>query len=131
MAARNHAELLRRLRLLPISKDRPVALPYPLFIDLLNAAVEGLLDEDWYLNRYPDVAAAIKRGIFRSAAHHYAVSGLQEGRMPCPIVIDEADYLARHKDVATAIKAGKLASATEHFYLAGFVEGRAFVRLEG
>ncbi|QYK40374.1 MAG: hypothetical protein KF887_13195 [Paracoccaceae bacterium] len=126
MKNRNPIDLLRRLRLLPIAKDKPVNVPYPMFVELLHAAIENDVDEIWYTNRYPDVAQAIKQGFFTSAAHHYAMSGMMEGRMPFPIEIDEADYLARHVDVAKAIKAGKLSSATEHFYLAGFVEGRAF-----
>jgi hypothetical protein len=119
-------ELLRRLRVLPVARDRPVSLPFGLYVELVKAAVGGAVDETWYLSRYPDVAQAIKQGVFTSAAHHFAASGLAEGRMPFPVELDETDYLARHADVAKAVAAGKLRSAAEHFYTAGFVEGRAF-----
>ena len=119
-------DLLRRIRVLPGGKDRPVTIPFALFADLLRAAMEGVVDEAWYTARYPDVAAAIKSGVFSSAEHHFAAVGLAEGRMPLPVAIDESSYLDRHKDVAKAIQSGKVSSATQHFYTSGFYEGRAY-----
>lgn len=130
MTRRTTLDLVRKLRHLNVAANRPVTLPYPLYIEILTAAFGPLVDEDWYLNRYPDVAAAIKQGHFRSAAHHYAIGGLAEGRMPCPVEIDESDYLAVHRDVAKAIESGRLNSATEHFYRSGFTEDRAYKLLE-
>jgi hypothetical protein len=126
MTRGNHLEMLRRVRLVSVVKDRPVTLPYGLLMELLRTAAEGIIDDAWYQERYPDVAEAIKQGIFESASHHFASTGLQEGRMPYPAPIDERAYLVRHKDVAKAIQSGKVKSAADHFYLAGFFEGRAF-----
>ena len=119
-------DLLRRIRVLPGGKDRPVTIPFALFADLLRTVMEGVIDEKWYTARYPDVAAAIKSGVFSSAGHHFAAVGLAEGRMPLPVALDESAYLDRHKDVAKAIQSGKVTSATQHFYTSGFYEGRAF-----
>jgi len=56
----------------------------------------GLFDEEWYLERYPDVQSA------RSpAAEHYLRFGATEGRDPGPL-FDTRAYLAAHADVSTA-----------------------------
>lgn len=39
--------------------------------------------EDKYLERYPDVANAVKQGAFVSGRHHYELFGKKEGRLPC------------------------------------------------
>jgi hypothetical protein len=44
------------------------------------------LDESWYLERYPDVAQAVKDGIVKSAADHYQENGGLEWRAPNPDV---------------------------------------------
>jgi len=41
-------------------------------------------DEDWYLSRYPDVAAAVKAGTLPSGMAHYHLNGRREGRSPLP-----------------------------------------------
>jgi len=38
-------------------------------------------DEEFYLNRYPGVAEAVKRGEFTSGLHHYELYGAREGRV--------------------------------------------------
>ncbi len=48
---------------------------------LLTPLIEKTqLDEDAYLQRHADVAAAVKAGQFSSALHHYVVAGYFEGR---------------------------------------------------
>lgn len=42
----------------------------------------GLVDEEWYLFQYPDVASAVNNGQFRSGEHHYIANGIREGRRP-------------------------------------------------
>lgn len=38
---------------------------------------------EWsYLRRYPDVAAAVAKGLYPSGAAHYAAYGCKEGRLP-------------------------------------------------
>ena len=41
-------------------------------------------DEIWYLDRYPDVLAAVSAGKFVSGFAHYAEFGRAEGRLPLP-----------------------------------------------
>ena len=53
-------------------------------------------DADWYLNEYPDVAAAKM-----DPALHYCQYGWKEGRLPSPR-FDGNDYLRRYPDVAKA-----------------------------
>ncbi|MEM5390167.1 hypothetical protein VSR68_42750, partial [Paraburkholderia phymatum] len=55
-----------------------------------------MFDTDWYLERYPDVAAA---GI--NPLVHFITSGAREGRDPHPL-FDTDWYLERYPDVAAA-----------------------------
>jgi hypothetical protein len=41
-------------------------------------------DEEYYLNRYPDVARAVRAGGFASGRAHYVSAGQKEGRFPMP-----------------------------------------------
>ena len=84
----------------------------------------GLVDEAWYLSLYPDVAAGIGTGHFRSAEHHYVVHGILEGRLPRKPDFDEAWYLETYEDVSQKIKEGDISSATDHFVAHGYAEGR-------
>ena len=84
----------------------------------------GLVDEAWYLAHYPDVAAAIEAGHFRSAEHHYVVNGILEGRLPRKPDFDEAWYLGAYPDVAAAVRDGRFASGYEHYIREGCQEGR-------
>jgi hypothetical protein len=43
-------------------------------------------DEEWYLQRYPDVALALKEQPGSSGLAHYLLHGRQEGRLPVPPV---------------------------------------------
>ncbi len=82
------------------------------------------LDEEWYLHRYPDVAAAIRAGSIRSARDHFINSGYFEGRWPGPITVDEDWYLATYPEVARAVQDGVVESAQRHFEQNGYKEGR-------
>lgn len=64
---------LRRSMLLDIPDHRLQALLSPLI-------EQAALDEQVYLERHPDVAAAVQRGEFASARHHYVAAGYFEGR---------------------------------------------------
>ena len=37
-------------------------------------------DEQQYLSKNPDVAAAVRRGVFTLGWQHYLISGVEEGR---------------------------------------------------
>lgn len=95
----------------------------------LRAMVRRLLDhvvvdETWYLTRYPDVAMAIRDGRAQSARDHFLNNGYFEGRWPNAITVDEAWYLAEYPEVAKAIREGVVSSAQQHFEENGYREGR-------
>ena len=93
---------------------------------LLRMAIESSFNENWYLDKYPDVEEAIGKGLFRSGVDHFCLSGVFEGRLPCKVNLDEEVYLSIHADVATAIAKKEVSSATEHFENSGHLEGRKF-----
>jgi hypothetical protein len=41
-----------------------------------------VVDEAWYLERYPDIAEKVRDGTFDSAQDHYLGHGQHEGRLP-------------------------------------------------
>jgi hypothetical protein len=82
------------------------------------------LDEDWYLNMYPDVKTAIDRGDVESASEHYVRFGFYEHRLPYAIEVDESWYIQTYADVREAIARNNFESAREHFLLVGYKEGR-------
>ena len=61
-----------------ISSKRPIGEDYPQSKFLVS---EGQFDELFYLGQYPDVAAAIRTGQFRSAWEHYDLYGRSENRI--------------------------------------------------
>ena len=84
------------------------------------------VDEDWYVNTYPDVAAAIERAEISTATEHFRRWGYQEGRVPWPILFDEKWYRSKYPDVDLAIRAGGLVSGFRHFIQNGAAEGREY-----
>ena len=88
---------------------------------ILNATP---IDEDLYLDRYPDVAKAVVNGVYRSAREHLTMVGYFEGRSAWPDQFDENAYLKAYPDVADAVTSGSLRSAFEHFTHSGAIEGR-------
>ncbi|MDR3536141.1 MAG: hypothetical protein P4L71_06540 [Acetobacteraceae bacterium] len=99
--------------------------PYEDFIKLLHTLIAGIeVDEGWYLERYPDIAEAIRQGLVPSAQQHFTRDGYFEGRQPYPITIDEAFYLEKYPGIADAIREGIVASAQQHFDENGYHEGR-------
>ena len=82
------------------------------------------IDEAWYLSHSPDVADAIARGEFTSAADHFAKVGYFEHRMPYAIEVDEPWYLEAYSDISAAVQQGVFPSGKAHFYKDGYREGR-------
>lgn len=108
-----------------LSEHRYVELSEVKFMNILRIALMNVtVDEAWYLSAYPDVAAAIQSGSFRSARQHYIASGYFEDRIPRHVPVDEAWYSNEYADVAAAIRAGVFTSAQQHFEVYGFKEGR-------
>jgi hypothetical protein len=103
-----------------------VALPESLFCELLAAAIKqkGEFDERFYLESYPDIAAAVRNRKIASGLDHYLETGYFENRRPKRFIVDEAYYLKENPDVAEGIRRGVVKSAQEHFDNAGFAEGR-------
>jgi hypothetical protein len=97
-----------------------LALSGPLFTKLRKWGAErliarsGLLDSDWYLKNYPDVA---EQGV--DPIRHYLALGANEGRHPSPYFSGTA-YLERHPDVAASGMNPLL-----HFVVHGRKEGRS------
>ena len=82
------------------------------------------VDDNWYLERYPDVQLAIDTNVVPSAAAHYTRHGYFENRMPYRIEVDREWYLRQYPDVGLAIEREEFSSAQEHFEIVGFAEGR-------
>lgn len=118
--------VFRRLALVGKTVDNSVTINKSVMRELLKIGLAGRFDEEWYLDRYNDVAEAVRKGAMSSGLDHYTTSGIYEGRVPYPFHIDEEDYLARHRDVARSLSEGLYGTATEHFYAVGLIEGRGF-----
>jgi hypothetical protein len=95
------------------------------FTKLIYLALQFIsVDEEWYLNQYPDVAAEIKSKNIASASDHFRRSGYLEGRFPIRPVVDEAWYLKMYPDVRKAVARGIVRDALTHFVESGYREGR-------
>lgn len=81
-------------------------------------------DPDWYLRRYPDVAAAIERGTWRCALHHYLGNDTPAIFDPLP-GFSEAWYCNHYPDIAAAIEKGTLRNGYRHFLAFGAREFRS------
>ncbi len=80
---------------------------------LIVSLKKGLLDREWYLAAYPDVAAAAVDPL-----RHYLDFGAAEGRAPNAL-FDTSTYLIDNPDVA---KSGM--NPLLHYFLHGIFEGR-------
>jgi GT2 family glycosyltransferase len=81
-------------------------------------------DPDWYRATYPEVAAAIAAGQYRSALHHYLTNATPTAFDPSPVFSERA-YLAAYPDIADAVAAGQLRCGYQHFLTDGAAELRA------
>ncbi len=80
-----------------------------LMLSLVRAMLETIeVDEDWYLERYPDVRADVQAGRLKNAREHFIRHGYFEQRLPRRLDFDEAWYLAQNGDVAEAVAKGSL-----------------------
>jgi hypothetical protein len=114
-----------RLTVVSVNGKPKVSNSYDEIIDVIKLVLRGTaFDETWYLSRYPDVAAAVNAGSFKSGKHHFIEVGYFEGRRPGDLEIDEAWYLRANPDVSEGIRQGAFKSAREHFKEHGYDEGR-------
>jgi hypothetical protein len=120
-----YASLINRKLIVPSSKKPFLAVDEHFIAQLLMPGLEKIhVDEEWYLVAYPDVSAAIKRGVVPNAKAHYCQFGYYEHRMPHRVLVDEPWYLSEYPDVRDGVNAKHFASGQEHFELLGFKEGR-------
>jgi len=93
--------------------------------------VERFFNEEFYLDRNPDVADAVEAGDLEDGLAHFRQFGLEEGRAPAPVFIgfDNEEYLENNSDVQQAVNNGDFKSGLDHFLQFGFEEQRAGVNL--
>jgi hypothetical protein len=102
-----------------------VGCSYEELVQMIRRLLIGVeVDEKWYMQRYPDIADAIRQGIVASAQSHFVNDGYFEGRLPFPIRVDERYYLSKNEGVADYIRRGMLESGQQHFDENGYMEGR-------
>ncbi len=120
-----YASLINRKLIVPSSRKPFVAVDEHFVAQLLLPRLERIhVDESWYLTTYPDVGAAIARGVVPNAKAHYCHYGYYEHRMPHRIAVDEPWYLAEYPDVRGGVDAKDFASGQDHFERLGYKEGR-------
>ncbi len=108
-----------------VSGELTVTCSYENFVEMLRRLLAGVVvDEPWYLTRYPDIADAIKQGLVPSAQAHFVNDGYFEGRQPFEIKVDERYYLTQNAGVADFVRRGLLTSGQQHFEENGYQEGR-------
>lgn len=84
----------------------------------------AIFEETIYLQNNPDVAEAVRLGLFTSGLQHFQQLGLAEGRVNVSRFYDESFYLARYPGVADAVASGAVVSGLAHFIQFGEAEGR-------
>jgi hypothetical protein len=108
-----------------VKGELTVTCSYENYIQMLRRLIMGVdVDETWYLERYPDIADAIDKGIVAGPRLHFINDGYFEGRLPFPIQVDEAWYLKQNEGVADYVRRGLLESGQQHFEENGYQEGR-------
>lgn len=119
-------DLIRRsVEITSVKGELRVNVSYDNFIDLLRSIISGIeLDEEWYLQEYPDIAEAVQAGRVMSGKQHFVEDGYFEGRLPFPMPVDERWYLEQNPDVAENVRKGLLSSGQQHFAEDGYREGR-------
>ena len=85
--------------------------------------VSWYFDPDWYLQRYPEVACAIKAGEWSCALQHFLCNTSPQDFEPLEW-FSEAYYGATYPDVLEGIKAERFRNCYEHFVMYGAVERR-------
>jgi hypothetical protein len=125
MEIATYAELINQKILVPGQQTGYVQVEAHFLISCMLPVVQQIkVDDDWYIQAYPDVQQAIQKGIVLDARYHYYHFGFYEHRMPYRIIVDEPWYQAQYSDVRAAIVSRHFVSAQEHYELEGFREGR-------
>lgn len=85
--------------------------------------VSWYFDPHWYLDSYPQVAAAVETGQVTSALHHFLTT-TEPGAFRALEWFEESYYRALYPDIASAIEGGQFRSAYDHFVRYGALERR-------
>ncbi|WP_158746879.1 hypothetical protein [Acidisphaera sp. L21] len=110
----------------PTAEDDTVTIPVDFLKQLLRLALQNAtLDEETYLRRNPDVAAAIRTGSIGSGRDHFAQTGYFEGRGGTGFDVAESWYVRSNPDVARAIVMREWESGEMHYNERGLLEWRA------
>ncbi|HTI84825.1 MAG TPA: hypothetical protein VL614_30600 [Acetobacteraceae bacterium] len=118
-------QIRRAVEISTVRGELRVSLSYDDFIKIIRLMISGIqVDEEWYLNEYPDIAQAIRDGKIVSARQHFIDDGYFEGRRPFPMSVDERWYLEQYPDVAESVRKGVVGSGEQHFFEDGYREGR-------
>ncbi|BAK82826.1 glycosyltransferase [Komagataeibacter medellinensis NBRC 3288] len=88
-----------------------------------DAAVSVYFDAGWYVQTYPEVRAAIDRGEWLCALHHYLCNPTPCAFDPGPF-FSESFYASVNPDVADAVEAGLLRNGYAHYLNDGVFEQR-------
>jgi hypothetical protein len=117
--------LIQDLGFDPIAIPDTISLKRDQFEKLIKILLRAIdIDEKWYRATYPDVDAAINKGTYKSAKHHFIADGYFEGRRPGKVFVDEDWYKQAYPDISEAVEFGEFASCQEHFDQFGEAEGR-------
>jgi hypothetical protein len=120
-----------QLSLERLNSSARIAIPTSTLRGLLYLFISKLpFDKGFYLEKYPDIAAAYNAGQVSNLHEHFVRQGYFEGRLGIEPTVDEQFYLKEYPDVAVAIDAGKFTSAADHFIRGGATEGRFTTRAE-
>jgi len=111
------------------ARDAEEATPYSHYLRRVGTSRHDVrttryFDPVWYLAKYPDVAEAIARGVWRCALHHYLANDTPTAFNPLP-EFSESWYLARYPDIAPAIERGEPRNGYRHFLAFGAAELRS------
>lgn len=119
-------KLIQSYILLGPPVDEQIVIPASLLHKTLAAMISDAFQDEWYVDKYPDVGQAVDSGIVGSALMHFVESGMYEKRLPFDLDLDVDAYIRNHPDVQDGIKDGYFASAQAHFEQVGLYEGRSF-----
>ena len=118
-------QIRRAVEISTVRGELRVSLSYDDFINVIRVMLSGIqVDEEWYLNEYPDIEQAIRDGTVASARQHFIQDGYFEGRRPFRMPVDERWYLEQYPDVADSVRKGVVGSGDQHFLEDGYREGR-------
>ena len=119
-------DVIKRPVELSTAKDHVTAtMAYERLLELIRHLLsQVVVDEQWYLAQYPDVAEAIAKGTKTSATQHFVDDGYFENRLPFLMPVNETWYFTNYPDLAASVRKGTEPSAQEHFIRSGYREGR-------